>query len=282
MRIRNQEGDLVLVDRKLEGKVAVITGAASGIGRATAILFAEEGANVVVVDIDSNGGKETVRQIKARGGEAVFIKTDVTNEDQVRSMINEAVEIYAGVDVLFNSAGGSGGVKTISIAISDLTEEQWDRIFNLNLKSVFFCSRNIVPVMKKRDGGSIINVSSMAVLHPRPKSTPYTVSKAAVITLTKLLAAEGAPYNIKVNCIVPSAIDTPMLQRAWTERYGTYKPVTSGPLAYRIGKPEEVARVVLFLASDESSYISGACIDVTGASHLLQGEKIHNKHGQRQ
>lgn len=257
-----------MVEKKLVGKVAVVTGAASGIGKTSAILFADEGASVVVADIDSYGGEETIRQIKARRGEAVFVKTDVSNENQVRSMISEAVKMYGSVDVLFNNAGITS--KPHSIAISDLTEEEWDRVLNVNLKSVFFCSRNVFPVMKKKGGGSIINVSSIAVLHFKPEITAYTVSKAAVIVLTKLFAVDGAPYNIRVNCILPSEIDTPMLQRAWAERYGTYKPVTAGPLANRIGKPEEVAEVVLFLASDESSWVSGACIEVTGTRHILQ------------
>lgn len=250
------------------GKVTVITGAGSGIGKTSAILFADEGASVVVADIDPHSGGETVRQIKARGGKAVFVKTDVSNEGQVRSMINKAVKVFGGVDVLFNNAGITS--KPHSIAISDLTEEEWDRVLNVNLKSVFFCSRNVFPVMKKRGGGSIINVSSIAVLLFPPEITAYTVSKAAVITLTKLFAVEGAQCNIRVNCILPSEIDTPMLRQAWTEQYGTYKPVTSGPLADRIGKPEEVAEVVLFLASDESSWVSGACIEVTGSRHILQ------------
>lgn len=257
-----------MVDKRLAGRVAVITGAASGVGRTTGILFADEGAHVVVADIDSSGGKETVHQIRARGGEAIFVKTDVTNEKQVCNMISEAVEMYDCVDVLYNNAGITS--KPHSIAISDVPEKEWDRVLNANLKSVFFCSRNVFPTMKKTGGGSIINVSSIAVLNAKPEITPYTVSKAAVIALTKLFAAEGAPHNIRVNCIIPSSIDTPMLQRAWTERYGTYKPLTSGPLGYRIGKPEEVARVVLFLASDEASWISGACIEVTGARHIVQ------------
>lgn len=255
---------LVLTDRKLEGKVAVITGAASGIGRTTAVLFADEGARVLVADIDCGGGKETVHQIRTRGKEAVFVETDVTNENQVRHMINESVKEYGGVDVLFNGVGGSipGGV-----ALSDLTEEQWDRVFGINLKSVFFCSRNAFLIMKK-GGGSIINVSSISVFSLRPDSGPYAVSKAGVIYLTRIFAAEGAPYNIRVNCVVPSEIDTPLLRRDWMARYGSYKPVTSGSLAYRIGRTEEVARTALFLASADSSWVSGANIEVSGAKHI--------------
>jgi NAD(P)-dependent dehydrogenase (short-subunit alcohol dehydrogenase family) len=258
----------MVVDKRLTGKTAVITGAGSGIGRATAILFADEGAKVVVVDIDPSSGEETTRQIKHRQGEAIFIKTDVTNEDQIRSMFSEVEKTYGGVDVLFNCAGATS--KPHNMPIADVPEKEWDRVLNINLKSVFLCSRNVFPLMKKKGGGSIINVSSIAVLIPTPDITPYTVAKAGVIALTKLFAVDGAPYNIRVNCIIPSEIDTPMLQQAWTQRYGTYKPITSGPLGYRIGKPEEVARTVLFLASDEASWISGACIAVTGARHLVQ------------
>jgi len=257
-----------VVEKRLVGKIAVITGAGSGVGRTTAILFADEGASIVVVDIDPIGGEETVRQIRLKRGDAIFVKTDVTNEDQVRSMFSEVEKTYGGVDVLFNNAGATSNPHNMSI--SDVPEKEWDRVLNINLKSVFLCSRNVFPLMKKKGGGSIINVSSIAVLIPTPDITPYTVAKAGVIALTKLLAADGAPYNIRVNCIIPSEIDTPMLRQAWTERYGTYKPITSGPLGYRIGKPEEVARTVLFLASDEASWISGACIEVTGARHIVQ------------
>lgn len=252
--------------RRLEGKAAIITGAASGVGRTAAVLFASEGARVVVVDIDPQGGEETVQLIRKAGGEAIFVNTDVTNESQICNMVSETVKAYGGVNVLFNNAGIT--TKPHSTTISELPEKEWDKVFNVNLKSVFLCSRNVFPIMKKGGGGSIINVSSIAVLKLSTHITAYTVAKAGVITLTKLLAVDGARHNIRVNCIVPSEIDTPMLRFAWTERFGEYKPVTTGSLAERIGKPEEVARTVLFLASDEASWISGAVIEVTGAHHI--------------
>lgn len=188
----------------------------------------------------------------------MFVKADVTSEEQILSMFRKAEKTYGGVDVLFNNAGIASTPH--NMPISDMPEKEWGRVLNVNLKSVLLCSRNVFPLMKKRGGGSIINVSSIAVLNPTPDVTPYTVAKAAVITLTELLAVDGAPHNIRVNCILPSCIDTPMLRQAWTERYGTYKPIISGPLGYRIGKPEEVARLVLFLSSDEASWVSGAAL----------------------
>lgn len=258
----------ILIGKRVAEKVVVITGAASGLGQTTGALFAEEGASVVVADIDVNGGEETVSQIRKQGGEAIFVKTDVIDEPQVRSMFSQAEKAYGGVDVLFNNAGVAS--RPHNMPISDVPEKEWDRVLDVNLKSVFLCSRNVFPFMKERGGGSIINVSSIAALIPTPDITPYTVAKAAVITLTQLLAADGASSNIRVNCIIPSSIDTPMLRQAWTERYGAYKPITSGPLGYRIGKPEEVAGTVLFLASDEASWISGASIEVTGARHIVR------------
>jgi len=252
--------------RRLGGKVAIITGAASGVGRNAALLFASEGARVVVVDIDPGGGEETVRLIREAGGQAMFVDANVTNESQIRNMVSETVKAYGGINVLFNNAGIT--TKPHSMTISALPEKEWDKVFNVNLKSVFLCSRNVFPEMKNAGGGSIINVSSIAVLKLSTDITAYTVAKAGVITLTKLLAVDGASHNIRVNCILPSEIDTPMLKFAWTERFGEYKPVTTGSLAERIGKPEEVARTVLFLASDEASWISGACIEVTGAHHI--------------
>lgn len=252
--------------QRLEGKVAVITGAASGIGRVAAVLLAREGARIAVVDIDPRGGEETVRLIGETGGEAIFVNADVTNESQIRTIVSETVKAYGGINVLFNNAGIT--TKPHSMTISELPEKEWDKVFNVNLKSVLLCSRNVFPEMKKAGGGSIINVSSIAVLKLSTDIAAYTVAKAGVITLTKLLAIDGAPHNIRVNCVVPSEMDTPMLKFAWTERFGEYKPVTTGSLAERIGKPEEVARTVLFLASDEASWISGACIEVTGARHI--------------
>jgi NAD(P)-dependent dehydrogenase (short-subunit alcohol dehydrogenase family) len=251
---------------RLEGKVAIVTGAASGIGREAALLFAHEGARVVVVDIVPSGGEETVRLIRESSGEAIFVNTDVTNENQIRTLVSKTVREYGGINVLFNDAGIT--TKPHSMKISELPEKEWDRVLNGNLKSVFLCSRNVFPVMKNGGGGSIINVSSIAVLKLSTDIAAYTVAKSGVITLTELLALDGAPHNIRVNCVLPSAIDTPMLRHAWTERFGEYKPVTTGSLAERIGKPEEVARTVLFLASDESSWISGTCIAVTGAYHI--------------
>jgi NAD(P)-dependent dehydrogenase (short-subunit alcohol dehydrogenase family) len=246
--------------KKLEGKTVIITGVSSGIGRATAILFAQEGANIVGADIDSDEGKNVIETIKRSGGNAIFVKTDVSNTEDVKELVGKALE-FQKIDVLFNNAG----VEVVK-KLEDTNVEEWDRTININLKSAFLCSKYIIPEMRKSGGGVIINNSSAAAL-VGSFSPVYSASKGGLVALAKSLAVELAPDNIRVNCICPGAIETPMLQRV-IEKQGDPKIIretrtASYPLG-RFGTPEEVAQTALFLASNDSSFVTGGVFVVDG------------------
>jgi 3-oxoacyl-[acyl-carrier protein] reductase len=185
---------------KLSNKVAVITGAGAGFGRACSLLFAEEGAKVVVADINKEAARETVEMIKKKGGEAVSVEADVSKATSVAAMIKAAVDAYGKVDVLFNNAG----IPQLPTPVEDLDEGLWDRIMGVNLKSIFLGAKYAFPVMKKQGGGVIINTASISGKRPRPGSSAYATSKGAAIFLTKALAIEGAPHKIRVNSIIRS------------------------------------------------------------------------------
>ncbi len=247
---------------RLANKVAIITGGSSGIGRASACLFAKEGSRVVVADIDDVGGEETANTVNSSGGEAIFVHTDVTIASEVQSLSRVTVDTFGKIDVLFNNAGRIPR----PTAVEDIDESLWDQIYALNVKGVFLMTKYVVPEMKKAGGGVIINTASISGLRPRPNSTAYSSSKAAVIMLTKALAIELAPYNIRANCISPVATDTPMLRQA-AEGMGwdKFKKIRENtiPLGH-LAKPEDSAYAALYLASDESSMLTGTCINVDG------------------
>jgi 3-oxoacyl-[acyl-carrier protein] reductase len=247
---------------RFKDRVVIVTGGASGIGRATALAFAGEGARVVVADLNEAGGQETVRLIGEAGGEAVFAHVDVSREDDCERMVRTAVSRFGGLDILFNNAGIPMG-PTPADAI---TTELFDRIFAVNVRGVFVGCKYAIPVMRTRGGGVIINTASTAGIRPRPGMLAYAASKGAVITLTKALALELAPYGIRVNAVAPVATDTPMLPVF----FGTGNPeearrrfLESIPLG-RLNTPEDIARAVLFLASDEAAMITGVCLEVDG------------------
>ena len=248
---------------RLDRKVAVITGAGSGIGRASAIMFAKEGAKVVVADINDAGGEETVTSIKSNGGEAVFIHTDVSKASDVEKLIEKAVQKFEKIDILFNVAG----TPMSNIQIENLEEAAWDRIYAVNVKSVFLTMKYTIPIMRKSGGGAILNLASMGGVRPLKGTNCYASSKAAVIHLTKAVALEVTQDNIRVNYINPAAVDTPMLPQFRAEGvdlnefYAGAK--ASMPLG-RIARPEDVAYAALYLASDEASLLTGTGIDVNG------------------
>jgi 3-oxoacyl-[acyl-carrier protein] reductase len=252
---------------KLANKVAVITGAGSGMGRASGILFAKEGAKVVIADINDNSGKETVNMIKAGGGEAIFVHTDVSKADEVRQLIKTTVDTFGKLDILFNNAG----VPQKATAVHALEEAEWDRIFSINTKGIFLGAKYAVPEMRKQGGGSIINTSSVAAIAIRTHQAAYTSSKGAVITLTKALALELARYKIRVNCITPASADTPMLPSFLPEGVNfesAKKGIIEGIPLGRLAQPEDIAHAALFLASDDASMISGVTLGVDGARGL--------------
>ncbi|HPJ68845.1 MAG TPA: glucose 1-dehydrogenase [Desulfobacteraceae bacterium] len=242
---------------RLDGKTAIITGGGSGIGRASSILFSKEGANIVVADIDCLKGQETVEKISANGGEAAFIQVDVTKVVEVKNMIELTIEKFGQLNILFNNAGVLQKMKKIE----SITEEEWDHIFSVNVKSIFLASKYAVPELKKRRSGVIINNASISGVRPRPENSVYTSSKSAVIMLTKALAIELAPFNICVNCINAGPTDTPLLDIYNEEIKNTIKSTI--PLG-RFAKPEDIAKAALFLASDDASMVTGAAINVDG------------------
>jgi NAD(P)-dependent dehydrogenase (short-subunit alcohol dehydrogenase family) len=244
----------------LAGRVAIVTGGSSGIGRASAELFAAEGANVVVSDVDDSGGSETVERITSAAGNATFIRADVSRADDVRELIASTVATYGRLDVLFNNAGieGNMGISTGDVALDD-----WHRVIGVNLTGVFLGCRYAIPEMLKNGGGSIVNNASVAGLVGFPGIAPYCASKGGVIQLTRTTALEYATQGIRVNCLCPGVIDTPMVRRAAPDAAAVEGFTEMEPVG-RMGKPEEVAALALFLASDEASFITGAVIPVDG------------------
>lgn len=242
---------------KLEGKVAIITGGGSGIGRATSLLFGREGAKVSVLDLDKKNGEDTVKLIKDDGGKATFTLADVSKSSDVQRAIKTAVKKYGRVDILCNIAG----ITSVS-SILDISEEEWDRVMNVNAKGVFLCSKYAIPEIQKQGGGSIINIGSVLGAFAVKGAALYSASKGAVISLTKGMANDLAP-TIRVNCINPGHVHTPMLEHIALKRGVKLEDMVKSPLR-RAAKPEEIAHVVLFLASDDSSYINGAELFVDG------------------
>lgn len=246
---------------RFKDKVVIITGAGSGIGRATALLFAKEGAKVVVCDIDVKGGLETIEFINEGGGEATFVQTDVTSELEVENLIKATVEKYGGLDVLFNNVGIDPET-AYGVTAIDVSEKTWDKIINVNLKGIFLCSKHAIPEMKKGGGGVIINTASTAGLEGYRGNLPYGVSKYGVVGITKLMALDHGPDNIRVNCICPGATLTPMIFQFNTEERLKLM-IREYPLG-RLGRPEDQAYAVSWLASDEASWVTGVALPVDG------------------
>jgi NAD(P)-dependent dehydrogenase (short-subunit alcohol dehydrogenase family) len=242
---------------KLDGKVALITGAGSGIGRASALLFAKEGAKVAVVDYVPEGGRETVKMIKKAGGEAIFIEADVSKAADAERMVKTTVDTYGRIDILFNNAGIMGPLARTA----KTTEEQWDLVVNINLKGVFLGSKYAIPVMLNQGGGVIVNTGSTAGIGALPRLPAYSASKAGVIQLSKAMAMEYGGRNIRVNCICPGGIQTPIAAASGLTGEQTVLP---GQPIRRVGQPEDIAHAVLYLASDDASYVTGATLIVDG------------------
>jgi len=244
----------------LEGKSAIITGASSGIGRATAKIFAREGAKLVLADIVEDGGHETVQLVKDMGAEAIFIKTDVTQSQEVDAMVAKAVEAYGRLDCAFNNAGiGGRGALT-----HEYTEEQWSRVLAVNLTGVWLCMKAEIIQMLKQGSGAIVNTSSIMGLTGAVRVPAYTAAKHGVAGLTKAAALEYARQGIRINAVCPAPIYTPMLMSAFTKRPDIEERYARSEPMKRIGQPDEVGEAVAWLCSDRASYMTGHPMPVDG------------------
>lgn len=244
---------------RMAGKTAIVTGAGSGMGRASALLFSRHGANVCVADLNADAGAETVSLIAQSGGQAFFHATNVAKRDDVEAMVSATTAKFGRVDVLYNNAG----YPMLPTPIEDVDESLWDTIMGVNVKGVFWGAQCVLPVMRQQGSGSIINTASISGVRPRPGQSAYSTSKGAVILLTKALAIEFAPYGIRVNCINPTATETPMLPKLGASKDATAAIVASIPLG-RMARPEDIAYAALYLASDESDMVTGTSLDVDG------------------
>jgi NAD(P)-dependent dehydrogenase (short-subunit alcohol dehydrogenase family) len=250
-------------------KVALITGGSSGIGRASAIAFAGEGAKVVVADVDVEGGQGTVKLIKSAGGEAIFVKTDMTSSRDIEALVNAAVKTYGSLDYAHNNAGvGASGAKT-----ADVTEEDWNRVININLKGVWLCMKYELQQMLKQGKGAIVNTASIYGITTQSNAPEYTASKHGVVGLTKAAAMDYAQNNIRVNAICPGAIYTPMLAQAFSYGPEWEKAILASEAMGRVGKPEEAAAAVIWLCSDGASFVTGHSMPVDGG--WLAGMILH-------
>lgn len=253
------------MNMRLKDKVAIVTGATSGIGRAAAVLFAREGAKVVAVGRREAAGEEVIKKIKHAGGEAIFVKADVSKANEIKSMVHKTVQAYGRIDVLFNNAGILPEVAKKTV--TDLSEEVWDEVMEINLKGVFLTSKYVIPEMIKAGGGAIVNTSSTVGHIAMKNRSVYTASKGAVTLLTKSMALDYAPYNIRVNCVCPALVETEIatefLRVARKDEKLWGEIMSKIPLG-RVGTPEDVAHAALFLASDESSWITGSSLMVDG------------------
>jgi 3-oxoacyl-[acyl-carrier protein] reductase len=241
---------------RLEGKVALITGGARGIGCETAKLFAQEGAKVVLCDVDEAAGLGTVREIEGAGGEAVFVKADVAKMGEVEALVQRIKEQWGRIDVLLNNAGILRDATLLK-----MTEEEFDAVIDVNLKGVFHCTKAVAPLMVERGQGSIVNVSSVVALYGNFGQTNYVAAKAGIIGVTKVWARELGRKGVRVNAVCPGFVETEMIRSVPPEVLQKVKERI--PLG-RFAKPDEVACVYLFLASEESSYVNGAVISVDG------------------
>ncbi len=245
------------MEKIFKNKVALVTGGVSGIGRAAVAEFAQAGARVVVADVQD--GKKLVAEIKRAGGEAIFIKCDVSKDTDVKAMVKQTIATYGQLDYAVNNAGTEGLQKPLQ----NLTESEWQKVIDINLKGVWLCMKHEIPQMVKQKKGAIVNISSIAGVNGFPNAAAYVASKHAVIGLTKVAALENAQTGVRVNAICPGLIKTPMLERAF-KTPGIEAAYTAVVPMKRLGRPEEIADSIIHLCSDASSLITGHALVIDG------------------
>jgi NAD(P)-dependent dehydrogenase (short-subunit alcohol dehydrogenase family) len=247
---------------QLTGKVALVTGGASGIGRATALTFAREGAKLIIADLHEDGGHQTVHMITEQGGEAMFVRTDVTQAREVEAMISQTVATYGRLDCAHNNAGIGSRPRVL---LHEVAEEDWDRVLNINLKGVWLCMKYEISQMLQQGGGAIVNTASiMGLVGSWSRSGAYNASKHGVVGLTKTAALEYATSGIRVNAVCPGYIRTPLIEAALTSYPEMEAQIVARHPVGRMGRPEEIAEAVVWLCSDAASFVTGHTMTVDG------------------
>ncbi len=245
----------------LEDKVALVTGGASGIGRATALTFAREGAKLIIADMNEEGGQQTVHMITENGGDATFVQVDVTSAIEVEAMMSKAVETYGRLDCAHNNAGIGSRPRA---PLHECSEETWDRVLGINLKGVWLCMKYEIIQMLRQGSGAIVNTASiMGLVGSWSGTSAYNASKHGVVGLTKTAALEYAKSGIRVNCVCPGYIETPMTAQAMSDPEQLERIIAREPIG-RVGKPEEIAESVVWLCSDAASFVTGHTMTVDG------------------
>ena len=248
-----------------DGKVALVTGGATGIGRSTALAFSREGAKVAIADINDNAGQETVNEIQSAGGEAIFVHTDVSQSRQVESLVDQVVQTWKSLDCAFNNAGILGDINSVD----QTSEENWDRVMGVNLKGIWLCMKYEISEMLKLGGGTIVNTSSLFGLVGATEVPAYVASKHGVSGVTKAAALENAQRGIRINAVCPGTTRTPMLDRVVEENPDAEAEFIALEPTGRLANPEEIAAAVIWLNSDAASFVTGHMMSVDGARTAL-------------
>lgn len=262
---------------RLDGKVCIVTGSGSGMGRASAAEMAAQGGRVMVTDVNEESGRETVAQILAAGGEADFFRCNLRNGDEIKALMDFTAKRFGGIDVLHNNAAVHETDMTPNTSVEELSEEVWDAVFDINVKAIWFAVKHAVPYLKESKAASIVNVASTGAFVAYPMAGAYCATKGGVLMLTKAMAVDLAKYRIRCNCYCPGAIDTPMLQKyfeAAEDKAAIMSVLTGAHLIKRLGKAEEIGKLACFLASEDSSFINGAAYVIDGGTLAWRGQDI--------